>query len=264
MKARKSKLNYEQPLSHSLNHSLLSYAAATAAGAGLLGVAQPADAHIVYTPAHAAIGYRGSYALDLTGTGETDFILHDAVSANCSTVFNALQVKPALGNAVEGGAFNGLNLAEALQPGETVGSSQKFDAGGRGGPIMGEAIDSPGGGQFRGNWVNVINRYLGLKFQVNGQTHFGWARLSVRAQVFQGMHAVLTGYAYETEPNTPIVAGQETGMSECVPVEPRIKGDKGPDATLKFPDIRQPASLGALALGAAGLSLWRRAEQTAA
>jgi hypothetical protein len=66
------------------------------------------------------------------------------------------------------------------------------------------------------------------------------------------LHAVLTGYAYETIPGKAIVAGQTKGTDDI---------SEGPDAAL-IPNSPQPAVLGALALGAPGLSIWRR-EQSA-
>src|ERR1700685_2804628 len=61
-----------------------------------------------------------------------------------------------------------------------------------------------------------------------------------------GVFAVLTGYAYETVANKPIVTGKTKGEADHVP------------------DINQtgsapePASLGRLARGAQGLAPWRK------
>jgi hypothetical protein len=256
MKARKSHPSQKGPLNQRLNRRLLSYAtAATAAGVGVLGLAQTAEAQVVFTPAHVMIGSHTSYNLDLTNNGTTDFVLHGSVTANCSTLFDALLAKPALSNAVQGAIYNGLNVAKALAPGRPIGSSQRFVSQGNGGVLMGEAIYSPGGGQYRGNWVHVLNRYLGLKFQINGETHFGWARLSVKMFLGKPFQALLSGYAYETQPNTPITAGQTTGDDAAVPAEPKI--EPGPGAALRTPGAPQPASLGMLALGSSGLALWR-------
>jgi len=51
-----------------------------------------------------------------------------------------------------------------------------------------------------------------------------------------------------------IVAGQTKGTDDW------DEEDSGPDASLTspIPDRPQPASLGALAMGAPGLSIWRR------
>jgi hypothetical protein len=77
-----------------------------------------------------------------------------------------------------------------------------------------------------GKWCNVTHRYLRLKFARKGKTHFGWARLNVKFGP-NGVGGILTGYAYETIPNKPIIAGRT----------------KGPDAVI------EPATLGKLALG---------------
>ena len=81
-----------------------------------------------------------------------------------------------------------------------------------------------------------------MKFTINGKVHYGWARLSVTN--LKGkfrITATLTGYAYETIPNKPIIAGKT----------------KGPDV------IALPATLGHLARGS-GLSAWRRTNAVAA
>ena len=56
-------------LSESLHKRLNMYSiAATAAGAGMLAMVQPAEAKIVYTPAHRVIGPHHSYKIDLNTT----------------------------------------------------------------------------------------------------------------------------------------------------------------------------------------------------
>ncbi|HEV3275681.1 MAG TPA: hypothetical protein VG860_02600 [Terriglobia bacterium] len=267
MKTRESKSRPRHALNQILNGRLISYAtAATAAGVGILGLTPTADAQIVYTPTHVVISHNGSYGLDVNNDGTIDFTLHDSITANCSTVFNAILAAPALGNAVAGrGTYDRGSEANALVGGTFIGPNQKFvSKGGRGGILMGEAIDSPGGGQDRGEWVNVVNRYLGLRFEINGQTHFGWARLTVQISHFVTVKTTLSGYAYETQPDTPIIAGHETGSDEGSPIEPRIKGESGPDAARTPTGSPRPASLGLLALGAEGLPVWRRKQPVAA
>jgi hypothetical protein len=90
---------------------------------------------------------------------------------------------------------------------------------------------------FMGPWANggkgVKKHYLGLRFDINGETHFGWARLNVSVQP-TNVTATLTGYAYETITNKPIITGKT----------------KGPDVI-----TLEPGSLGRLARGA---SDWHR------
>ena len=91
-------------------------------------------------------------------------------------------------------------------------------------------------GDWGGDGKGVRNRYLGLKFFVQAKAHYGWARLSVEILKSIGpggrIKATLTGYAYETIPNKPIIAGKT----------------KGPDVIAVQPEA-VPGSLGGLALG---------------
>ena len=67
---------------------------------------------------------------------------------------------------------------------------------------------------WTGPWLNggkgVKNRYLGLKFKINGRCHFGWARVTVTI-TSNDFTATLTGYAYETISGKGIVAGKTKG-----------------------------------------------------
>jgi len=64
----------------------------------------------------------------------------------------------------------------------------------------------------------------------------------------------LSGYAYETIPNKPIIAGQTKSTDDIDDSNVR------PNAALTVPTA-ESATLGALALGAPGLSIWRRDER---
>jgi hypothetical protein len=76
------------------------------------------------------------------------------------------------------------------------------------------------GTAFRGNWANdgkgIKDRHLGLKFYVKGKAHFGWARLTTAREKGHWLRTILTGYAYETIPNKPIVTGQEHGADDSL------------------------------------------------
>jgi hypothetical protein len=64
---------------------------------------------------------------------------------------------------------------------------------------------------------------------------------------------LLTAWAYETEPNTPIYAGQSSDS----PRESRLlPANGGAPNTVKL----QPATLGVLALASLGLDVWRKRE----
>jgi hypothetical protein len=101
-----------------------------------------------------------------------------------------------------------------------------------------------------GPWLNVDDRYLGLKFFIKGHVHYGWARFNVTAGDGK-ITSTLTGYAYETIPNKPIIAGKTKGLDDVSVEESKAA---------RITPILEPATLHLLALGSPGLSIWRRKE----
>jgi hypothetical protein len=243
-------------LRNSVGHQLNMYAlAATAGGVGILAVTQPAEAKIVYTPTRVSIvGPRGFYNLDLNHDGVTDFTVFNTTNYNTDQAFWDLGEKPAPGNAAIGTFVSGgfPPSVRALPRGARIGAGARFyHTAGK----LASFYVGGGGYSAHGNWVNVSNRYLGLKFQINGSTHYGWARLTVQALTHPvRINALLTGYAYETTPNKAITAGRTHGS-----VERRAPPSPIPMAKL----AQRRASLGLLAMGSSGLSIWRREEELA-
>jgi hypothetical protein len=227
---------------NSTQQRLNSYALmAAAAGVGVVALTQPSQAKIVYTPTHHVIGKNGRYKLDLNHDKITDITLVDTYGCNTDYCYGRLSAIPAGGNGVEGKkGFLSIPYAYALKHGALIGPKEPFS-----GQLM--ASDNMG---TLGQWLNVTNGYLGLKFKINGKTHYGWARLTVTDKNAV-ITAVLTGYAYETIPNKTIVAGQTKGPGD-ISIEQA-------DAALTVP-TPEPAMLGLLAMGAPGLSIWRREE----
>jgi hypothetical protein len=97
-----------------------------------------------------------------------------------------------------------------------------------------------------GPWAgNHKTGYLGVRFVMNGERHYGWVRLTVTMAIGHRPSATITAYAYETEPDKLILAGETAGPTAEVQIPENIQNQAGP-------------SLGMLALGADGLPLWRR------
>jgi hypothetical protein len=64
----------------------------------------------------------------------------------------------------------------------------------------------------------------GFHFRV--EVHYGWARLIVTLghhRQFDDVRGILTGFAYETVPNKPIIAGRVTGP-DVITVHPETLG----------------------------------------
>lgn len=56
-----------------------------------------------------------------------------------------------------------------------------------------------------GEFAGVESAYAGLQFHINGNTHYGWIRLGAPVPIFNG--GWIYDFAYETRPDTPILAG---------------------------------------------------------
>jgi hypothetical protein len=192
-------------LNDSTRRMLESYGlAATAAGVGVLALACPAEAEIIYTPAHVVLKRGSQYGLDLNHDGIVDFTLHNAKQASQS--YGGMALIPATGNGAIGfKSIDNWDLASALPAGSVI-SGRYFP-----GKLLANSGSSEGGSVFYwGSWVNVKNQYLGFRFKIEGENHFGWARLNVVA-ADRAITATLTGYAYETIANKPIIAGKTKG-----------------------------------------------------
>ena len=253
--------------------------AASAAGVTALALAVPAaDAKIVYTQTHVQLQNNQPLALDFNHDGKTDFFLlfkgpnetfggefyeylaachrpitathgYECISSASSTYnpLNAIRVNKT-------GSANALLAGKGIQKGERFKDKVAVGMGG----VNWETFTT-GRTEWGGPWVNggkgVKNRYLGVKFQINGHSHFAWARLTVTTTPPHDFKATLTGYAYETIPGKAIIAGQTKGSDDDA--ENSLGQPNPAPQTMPTPE---PATLGALAMGAPGLSIWRRKE----
>lgn len=243
--------------SSSVQQLMSSYTiAAGVAGVTMLAMARPSEAEVVYTPANQNIGHSGFYNLDLNHDGITDFVILERGVPQVFGTFQELDAKPEIGNQVncpESACISSFSNAAALSEGAEIGSNPRPHGWmGQFVPMAFEELFAKNGSLYYGfEWANVNNRYLGLKFKIGGETHYGWARLSVTFHGKTGglrtWEAHLSGYAYETVANQSIQAGQTTDAKDA---------KSSPSA----PTFAPTKTLGALALGAQGLALWRREE----
>jgi hypothetical protein len=231
-------------LSDSLHHQLNLYAlAAGAAGVGMLALAQPAEAKIVYTPAHNKLTHGHHLSIDLNHDRATDFVVaikSQYWSSMCTFCEQSMSV---YGNGNAGAGVIGTKVeAAALKKGAVIGPHDSFQNIQNAGRLMASGFnDNNSFHSVNGQFANKKNRFLGVKFEIRGTAHYGWVRFSDVTVVFENgvaplITAELNGYAYETIPNKAIIAGTT----------------KGPDVITV-----QPASLGRLARGSAGLAAWR-------
>jgi len=259
----------QSALSVSLQKRLNTYAiAAGAAGVSLLILGQWSEAEIVYTPANEVIGRNGSYSLDLNHDGIIDFVLveHAVASTEFFHTSQRLNVKAANGNGVNcivsSFCISTYIYAAAWEPGKEIGVSPLYGWIHYSAPMALEQLRK-GSMFYYWPWANISDHYLGLKFKINGETHYGWARLTVKFHAGppkdRAWEAHLTGYAYETIADKSIIAGKTKGNDHD------DEEASGASFSPEPPELKQFAPLGTLALGARGLALWRRSEaETAA
>jgi len=233
-----------RPLNSKLDKNLAAYvAAAAAAGVALLAAAPQAEAEIVYTPAHVLLKGNSTYQIDLNHDGTNDFglqwfqIFHSSMLLAIPDVTGNQVVRPAVGS----------NEAVPLNLGGPIGPNRQFASKTTyGGVFMAIAGAYGTLTWFRGPWAKASNKYLGLKFLINGEVHYGWARVTVMYT-----YSTLTGYAYETTANQPISAGKESGTDAVAAAYPNQRSEP----------VSPMATLGMMARGADGLAMWCREEQ---
>lgn len=249
--SNQAKIRTHKSVNKQLDKTLFGYAAAaSAAGVGLLALAAPpAEASVVFTKTNVVLASNTSLAIDLNNDGVTDV-----------TIVNTFHIGGALNT---GSSFiqHGFLYAQATQPGagvvadsrfvlafgaqKQIGPQNRFASG----PIIAmERCNTPPDSSYpilSGPWGNGTNKFLGLKFAINGETHYGWVRINTSHSMCH-LTATITGYAYETVPDKRIVTGQRIGSAEIA------TGGAGAHAATGL------ATLGLLATGASGLVAWRR------
>jgi hypothetical protein len=239
------------PLPEGLERRLFNYAlAAGAAGVGLLAMAPPANANIIFTTAFdTTLGNGSSLAMDLNADGSTDLTLNDTsirtfTFASFDRKYAFLEASGAVAGQLSHYGYN--FLASALNAGHLIGPSLQFHASGLRDELVygftSLVLNYTGG---KGNWRKVgsnVDKDLGFRFTAADGVHYGWAELDVTDS---GAHitAQLKGVAYESCAGQSITAGATSGGASCAPPPAPEPG---------------PATLTLLAMGWAGLGFWRK------
>jgi len=225
-------------ISDSLNRQLNTYAlVASATGVSVLALAGASEAKVIYTETNEVTRAHVPLYIDLNHDGINDFLMRTTYYAGSSyfKVGLAASGNHNFSNMVAGRHFSRsgyfLSAASALPAGARIGPQREFPVHR---PFMAEELFAKNVASSHysdvGPWIGkgkgVSNRYLGLKFVIHGQVHYGWARLTVTVahhRQYDDVNATLTGYAYETVPDKPIIAGQTTGQ-DVITVKPGTLG----------------------------------------
>jgi hypothetical protein len=227
---------------------------AVAAGATLAATsacAPSAQAKVVFTPSRAVLTCSpntNTLQIDLNNDGVTDFILSDwsfsifhsgtarrrprrLLGTSTAVYYNLTARGAKSSNVILKHGSSG--FPAALTEGAKIGSSATFLT--YGALELRDKHNYSSG--YAGNFYNVTGRFLGVRFVIKGEVHYGW----IGFRSVKNFTAKLYGWAYETKPNTPIYAG--------------FAGALGASALLPS---AEPTSLELLARGYDSVADWRR------
>jgi hypothetical protein len=187
--------------SQKLTKQLTKYGALTAA---IIGVADANGQSIVYNDITDFTGGSGdTFLIDLDNDGTDDFrIRHNGGSTSSSNLY----IDPlTASNETLGSGGATFAYPFALTTGAAISSGATgswFNNGFSGG------FQSLNYGSCSfGNWCSITDGYIGLRFNILGGTHYGWAQLDVDQT---GAIWTVKGFAYHDTADAGLTAGQET------------------------------------------------------
>lgn len=180
--------------------------------AGLIGSEEAISQSIIYTDEAPDIvsGVNEEYFLDMNNDGTDDFRIfqNQIFSSSFSTysyysIRNRVRVSPLTSaNEVLGSSYPyNLNAGTPISSGAPFSNSTSQSLAS---VSFGSYSGSFWGPYSYGNWVGATEKFLGVRFDIGGNTHYGWVRLSVSAS---GDEFTVLDYAYEATPGEPIDAG---------------------------------------------------------
>jgi len=200
-----------------LDGKMMKYAAAAGT---LFAAAGVADAQVIYTNVDPDFNHPGgatTVGLDLNNDGTFDYLIAsiDTTITNSNGTFDVKTTLVApygtAGNEIAGSAPSGYNYALALDNSTMVDANLNWIAATN---TMAYNVNSSN--PYNENWNGVTDKFLGLRFDINGSTHFGWARMDVDADADVW---TMKDYAYDGTPNTPISTDMALGVATDVVAE---------------------------------------------
>ncbi len=192
--------------SNDFKNRLKSY---SSVAAGLAAFTPVANAQIIYTDIDPDVNIsNSSYLLDLNNDGTEDFRITQNGSSSYSMDGVAVYAYQSNANKllidkIQFGYYSySVNAALALNQGDTIDNNQ---------PMWGAFGGLNAHGIYNsapldiGHWKSLSDKYIGFKFVIDSDLHYGWARLNVTPDATS---ATIKDYAYNSIPDEMIMAGQ--------------------------------------------------------
>ncbi len=204
-----------------IDRRLLQY---TAAAAAFLAVG-PASAAVVYVdldPDNTIAGEGAEMMIDIDADGTDDFQFIVSSFTGVVSYYGfpvSYGVKVAVANAMGDNEFVGsvqsfsgytINYLPQLAEGATIGSATEFVTGYGTLALSVTVFGSPY--YTYGNWAGAEMDYMGFRLVIDKDYYYGWMRVSVAEDASS---ITLHDYAYQTNANQSITAGQTTAIDEA-------------------------------------------------
>ncbi|MCH8905195.1 MAG: T9SS type A sorting domain-containing protein [Bacteroidetes bacterium] len=210
-----------------LKQQLKAYSITAGSIIGLVAVSHATVRYTDLDPDKIITNHLDGFYLDLNNDGTNDFFLLQINSIGAtyyggSYTRYGVYINRFNNNAVHGSATSTYyQFPIPLNSNDVIGTALNW----QGGPyfsILAQYSNYGYGASSSGNWFGVKDKYLGLRLEVSGKTYYGWVRLDVKNQ---GNGFTVKDYAYDDEPDIPIIAGDKgtpSGIDQEKSIDPLI------------------------------------------
>ncbi len=204
---------------HTLSEKIKRYSLVTSSA---LATAFAANAQVVYTdvnPDYTGYGslYGDAFSVDLNNDGITDFTINarstNSYDSDRYWDGSSIGIHSKSGNSVAVSS----NLPQAMDSGADIGTNLDWDDANK--QDLGHLFrwwgrpfpSSSSGSIYFGNFLDQSEKFLGVRFEFDGEQYYGWIRLSLNGAYAYTVH----DFAYEATPNKSIVAGDTGTVVSC-------------------------------------------------
>lgn len=128
------------------------------------------------------------------------------------------------GNVVGNGSIFNLPAGAVVGPGLPLGFNASYNNLGYVSENFGSIWNTDGNFFAGGSLPSDVTGYLGVRFAIGGQTHYGWVRIRVELDTYTAngvgtnigsvSRLTILDYAYHNLPNTPLRVGDREGLEE--------------------------------------------------
>ncbi|GEM_PF-6133590 len=177
------------------------------------------EAQVVYTDVNPDVTintFQQGYQVDFNNDGKIDVHL---VLLNNVGVWTMLLIPDA--NTDHTYVVVDNDEASILEAGDEISATSDFWrlGSGWGGLLYGYWNDS---GEY-GHWTGRReNKYIGIKFQINGQYHYGWLYVTTEVFSHSSMQFTMQAFAYNATTEAPITAGDLSAIQDISKKEIQI------------------------------------------